>query len=192
MAKKNNGSSYGFSIFTNRVTLYFIFFLSLVYLFNLLLNMDFPTIFFFGLVGLVISFFSKNMIVVLFLSLSITLAMKWFGLLGSNEIVDEILEKLDISTKQEQDLEGGDIHILSEEDVDNILNLTDNTEPLILFNKDGNNPNEYVLSQDQEQQATQAPPQIDYSNDEYPIEVVLNNMPNISEMSGFHSMYGNF
>jgi len=76
---KNTG---GFSILRNRATLYSIFFLSVVYLFFLLLNFDFPTVFFFGLVGLVTSFFTRNMIVVLFISLVITIIVKLGGILG--------------------------------------------------------------------------------------------------------------
>lgn len=76
----------GFSILRNRATLYSIFFLSVVYLFFLLLNFDFPTVFFFGLVGLVTSFFTRNMIIVLFLSLVVTIIVKLGGILGEPEV----------------------------------------------------------------------------------------------------------
>jgi len=78
MAKKTGG----FSILRNRATLYSVFFLSVVYLFFLLLNFDFPAVFFFGLVGLVASFFTRNMILVLSISLVVTLIMKVGGILG--------------------------------------------------------------------------------------------------------------
>jgi hypothetical protein len=80
---KNTG---GFSILRNRATLYSIFFLSVVYLFFLLLNFDFPAVFFFGLVGLVTSFFTRNMIIVLFISLVITIIVKLGGILGEPDI----------------------------------------------------------------------------------------------------------
>ena len=82
MAKKTSG----FSILRNRATLYSVFFLSVVYLFFLLLNFDFPAVFFFGLVGLVASFFTRNMILVLSISLVVTLIMKLGGILGDPDI----------------------------------------------------------------------------------------------------------
>lgn len=82
MAKKTSG----FSILRNRATLYSVFFLSVVYLFFLLLNFDFPAVFFFGLVGLVASFFTRNMILVLSVSLVVTLIMKLGGILGDPDI----------------------------------------------------------------------------------------------------------
>jgi hypothetical protein len=82
MAKKTGG----FSILRNRATLYSVFFLSVVYLFFLLLNFDFPAVFFFGLVGLVASFFTRNMILVLSISLVVTLIMKLGGILGEPDI----------------------------------------------------------------------------------------------------------
>ena len=82
MAKKTGG----FSILRNRATLYSVFFLSVVYLFFLLLNFDFPAVFFFGLVGLVTSFFTRNMIIVLFISLVVTIIVKLGGILGDPDI----------------------------------------------------------------------------------------------------------
>jgi hypothetical protein len=82
MAKKTGG----FSILRNRATLYSVFFLSVVYLFFLLLNFDFPAVFFFGLVGLVASFFTRNMILVLSVSLVITIIVKLGGILGEPDI----------------------------------------------------------------------------------------------------------
>jgi len=69
-------------ILRNRATLYSVFFLSVVYLFFLLLNYDFPAVFFFGLVGLVSSFFTRNMIIVLSISLIVTMILKMGGVLG--------------------------------------------------------------------------------------------------------------
>lgn len=69
---------------------------------------DFPTIFFFGLVGLVTSFFSKNMIVVLSVALSLTLLMNYSGSLGNSlstsavtkvVVVSDVSETLDIKNK---------------------------------------------------------------------------------------------
>lgn len=101
MAKKTGG---GFSFLTNRTTLHFIFFISFVYLLNLLLNADLPSIMFFGLVGLVVSFFSKNMIVVLFITLAVTVSMKLLGYLGKNSMVEDISKKLDLNVSE--DFEG--------------------------------------------------------------------------------------
>jgi hypothetical protein len=70
------------NILSNRATLYSVFFLSIVYLFFLLLNYDFPSVFFFGLVGLVSSFFTRNMVVVLSISLIVTIILKMGGVLG--------------------------------------------------------------------------------------------------------------
>jgi hypothetical protein len=70
------------NILSNRATLYSVFFLSVVYLFFLLLNYDFPSVFFFGLVGLVSSFFTRNMVVVLSISLIVTMILKMGGVLG--------------------------------------------------------------------------------------------------------------
>lgn len=84
MAKKyRESNNTTFSLFRHRTTLYCVFFLSLVYLFYLLLMVDFPTVFFFGLVGLVTSFFSKNMIIVLSVALSVTLLVSYSGILGN-------------------------------------------------------------------------------------------------------------
>jgi hypothetical protein len=76
---KKGGTMY---ILRNRATLYSVFFLSVVYLFFLLLNYDFPAVFFFGLVGLVSSFFTRNMIIVLSISLIVTMILKMGGVLG--------------------------------------------------------------------------------------------------------------
>jgi len=70
------------NLLSNRATLYSVFFLSIVYLFFLLLNYDFPSVFFFGLVGLVSSFFTRNMVVVLSISLIVTMVLKMGGVLG--------------------------------------------------------------------------------------------------------------
>ena len=85
MAKKyRESNNTTFSLFRHRTTLYCVFFLSLVYLFYLLLMVDFPTVFFFGLVGLVTSFFSKNMIIVLSVALSVTFLVNFSGILGNS------------------------------------------------------------------------------------------------------------
>lgn len=71
---------------------------------------DFPTIFFFGLVGLVTSFFSKNMIVVLSVALSLTLLMNYSGTLGNSlatttavteiVVISDVNETLDVKNKE--------------------------------------------------------------------------------------------
>jgi hypothetical protein len=67
----------------NRTTLYAIFFIGIAYLFYLLLSFDFAAIFFIGIVGLVASFFSRNMIVVISVALISTFVAKASGVLGS-------------------------------------------------------------------------------------------------------------
>jgi hypothetical protein len=109
MAKRYRESNNNtFSLFRHRTTLYFVFFLSLTYLFYLLLMVDFPTIFFFGLVGLVTSFFSKNMIIVLSVALSLTLLMNYSGSLGNSlaattvteiVVISDVNETLDVKNK---------------------------------------------------------------------------------------------
>jgi hypothetical protein len=60
------------TIVENPVVLYFIVFLSFSYLYYLAFSEQIQTVAFFILIGVVISFFSKNLIVVLFLSLALT------------------------------------------------------------------------------------------------------------------------
>ena len=74
------------NILSNRATLYSVFFLSVVYLFFLLLNYDFPSVFFFGLVGLVSSFFTRNMLVILSIALIITIVLNMGGILGGSSL----------------------------------------------------------------------------------------------------------
>jgi hypothetical protein len=80
------------TVLSNRATLYFIFFLSIVYLFFLLLNYDFSSVFFFGLVGLVSSFFTRNMIIILFICLVITIVLNLGGVLGEMNIFENTTE----------------------------------------------------------------------------------------------------
>ena len=101
--KKNNGG-FEFSLLRHRTTLYSIFFLSLVYLFYLLLMMDLSAIFFFGLVGLVTSFFSKNMIIVLFISLVVTMIVNYVINLGDDSS-DTVNKFVMVSAKNEEPLE---------------------------------------------------------------------------------------
>jgi hypothetical protein len=116
------------NILRNRATLYSVFFLSVVYLLFLLLQYDFPSVFFFGLVGLVTSFFTRNMLIVLSISLLVTVALKMGGVLATpvippisetttttemvifdedekNNLVDTVSRIHEIDVKKEVDIE---------------------------------------------------------------------------------------
>ena len=80
MAKKNNrqyGGAIGKAILYNRNVLYFIFFLSLGYLFYILSVSDFYTFSIFVIIGFLTSFFSKNMVVILSLAMSVSFIFKY-------------------------------------------------------------------------------------------------------------------
>jgi len=80
MAKKNNrqhGGAIGKAILYNRNVLYFIFFLSLGYLFYILSISDFYTFSIFVIIGFLTSFFSKNMVVILSLAMSVSFIFKY-------------------------------------------------------------------------------------------------------------------
>lgn len=106
MAKRYRETS-DFSLFKHKTTLYSVFFLSLVYLFYLLLTLDFATVFFFGLVGLVTSFFSKNMIVVLSVSLSVTFLVSFSGILGNSSYTSttDVSKIIVVSQKKDEPLD---------------------------------------------------------------------------------------
>jgi hypothetical protein len=74
---KQLGGSIEKSILYNRAVLYFIFFLTLGYLFFLLVQTDYYTFAIFILIGFLTSFFSKNMIVILSLAMSVSFIFKY-------------------------------------------------------------------------------------------------------------------
>lgn len=74
---KQLGGSIEKSILYNRAVLYFIFFLTLGYLFFLLIQTDYYTFAIFLLIGFLTSFFSKNMIVILSLAMSVSFIFKY-------------------------------------------------------------------------------------------------------------------
>ena len=123
MAKKyRESNNTTFSLFRHRTTLYCVFFLSLVYLFYLLLILDFPTVFFFGLVGLVTSFFSKNMIIVLSVALSVTFLVNFSGILGNSVSSSaNVSELVIVSQKKDESLD------VKNKDVDKGMHL--DTQP---------------------------------------------------------------
>lgn len=80
MAKKNNrqkSGSIGKAILYNRNVLYFIFFLTLGYLFYILSMYDYYTFSIFVIIGFLTSFFSKNMVVILALAMSVSFIFKY-------------------------------------------------------------------------------------------------------------------
>jgi len=74
---KQFGGSIEKSILYNRVVLYFVFFLTLGYLFFLLIQTDYYTFAIFILIGFLTSFFSKNMVVILSLAMSVSFIFKY-------------------------------------------------------------------------------------------------------------------
>lgn len=83
LASKNN------AILHNRFVLYFIFFISLGNLFYLTMESDVFSILTFVLIGFITSFFSKNMIVILVIALSMTNVLK-FGTDLSHETFGDL------------------------------------------------------------------------------------------------------
>ena len=77
------------SILHNRVLLYAILLLALLDLFYLANMKDFTSVIVFILVGILTSFFSKNMIVILFVSMCITHILKYPRSLEGAENMDE-------------------------------------------------------------------------------------------------------
>jgi hypothetical protein len=130
----------GNSVLSNRATLYFIFFLSIVYLFFLLLNYDFPSVFFFGLVGLVSSFFTRNMIVILFISLMITIILNVGGLLGeipmfgntTKIVIIEDGDKVDYSMENIENIEEEE---QEEQEESNEITYGPTNQPITLLSK---------------------------------------------------------
>jgi len=72
-SKKNN------SIIHNKFILYFILIISLADLFYLSVERDFVSILSFILIGFLFSFFTKNMLIILFLALTLTNILKFGG-----------------------------------------------------------------------------------------------------------------
>lgn len=89
VSKKNSNS-----ILHNRVLLYALLILALLDLFYLANSRDFTSVTIFILVGLLTSFFCKNMIVILFVSICITHILKYpRSLEGAENMDDEEEEK---------------------------------------------------------------------------------------------------
>jgi hypothetical protein len=95
--KGNLFSSHQNPILHNRWVLYVIFFISLANLFYLSVERDFTTISIFILVGFLTSFFSKNMLIILFFGLVSANILKY----GSG-IVKEGFEESDEDTNQQR------------------------------------------------------------------------------------------
>ena len=89
--------------------------------------MDFPTVFFFGLVGLVTSFFSRNMIIVLSVALSVTFLVSFSGILGNNfsTSTTNVSEVVVVSQKKDEPLD------IKNKDVDKGMQLDSKTQDRI-------------------------------------------------------------
>ena len=165
------------SVLSNRATLYFIFFLSIVYLFFLLLNYDFPSVFFFGLVGLVSSFFTRNMIIILFICLVITIVLNVGGVLGEMPIFGNTTEIIIME-------DGEDIDYLLE----NIENIEEEEEEDITYGPAESTEQEQEEEQEESNEITYGPinrpttPEIDSSAVNYQSSIMLSdNSPNFDE-----------
>lgn len=93
-------------IIHNRYILYFIFFISLADLFYLSVERDFISIAIFILIGVLTSFFDKNMLVILFIALTLTNILK-YGKAIRHEGFEDADESNEVN-EQEQDT---DIHL---------------------------------------------------------------------------------
>jgi hypothetical protein len=74
---KKTGGAIEKAFLYNKYVLYFIFLITLGYLFILLTLNDFYTFFIFILIGFLTSFFSKNMVVILSLAMSLSFILKY-------------------------------------------------------------------------------------------------------------------
>jgi hypothetical protein len=74
---KQAGGAIEKAILYNKYVLYFIFLVALGYLIILLMLNDFYTFFIFILIGFLTSFFSKNMVVILSLAMSVSFILKY-------------------------------------------------------------------------------------------------------------------
>lgn len=88
LSQKNN------IILHNVYVLYFIFFLSLANLYYLAISNDFLSVTIFILVGFLTSFFSKNMLIILFIALTLTNILK-YGTSIRNEGFEDKKDKED-------------------------------------------------------------------------------------------------
>jgi hypothetical protein len=91
MSKNNRNFSNNKSILYNQGVLYFIFILALGHLFYILTTGDFFTLSIFVIIGFLTSFFSKNMVVILSLAMSVSFIFK-FGTKIQVEGFEENLE----------------------------------------------------------------------------------------------------
>lgn len=103
--KQNLFSLKNNAILHNRVLLYFIFLLSLGNLFYLLMERDLTTIVIFLIVGFLTSFFSKNMLIILFVSVVVANILK-YGARIRHEGLENIVEEEEEEDEMEQAIEG--------------------------------------------------------------------------------------
>ena len=92
----------------SRIVLYIVFFLAVVYLFGLMLREDIPFTVIFLLIGFLTSFFSKNMIVIIFVAIVVSNVLKYMLDCGCKIYMNDINPDHDIivlGTPQEYGLE---------------------------------------------------------------------------------------
>lgn len=112
--KKNLFSLKNNAILHNRVILYFIFLVSLGNLFYLTVERDITSIVIFLLVGFLTSFFSKNMLIILFVAL-ITSAILKHGVKIRHEGLENMIDEPDDSGTAEEPVGEDDDQDLSNE-----------------------------------------------------------------------------
>ena len=101
---KQMGGDIEKSILYNRAVLYVIFFLTLGYLFILTIQTDYYTFVIFILIGFLTSFFSKNMIVILSLAMSVSFIFK-YGTKVRPEGFQEGVEEVEDEDEEEEEKE---------------------------------------------------------------------------------------
>ncbi len=126
LLKQNLFSLKNNAILHNRVILYFIFLLSLGNLFYLLVERDITTIVIFLVVGFLTSFFSKNMLIILFVAIVTANILKY----GAN-IRHEGLESMVPDPEEvvaDEDLEEAENADLTNADLTNAVSTVENYE----------------------------------------------------------------
>ena len=125
MSNKNSNS-----ILHNRVLLYALLILALLDLFYLANRRDFTSVTIFILVGLLTSFFCKNMIVILFVAICITHILKYQRSLEGAENMNEEEEK-----EEKENMENEDEEKEDKENMENKKNTEEMTNEMKEFVK---------------------------------------------------------
>jgi len=159
---KKTGGAIEKAILYNKYVLYFIFFIALGYLFILLMLNDIYTFFIFILVGFLTSFFSKNMVVILSLAMSVSFVLK-YGTKIRPEGFQEGEERMNASGNM-PDVSGnmldlsGNIPDVSGNMLDASANIVPKPPIPVLSKKDMNDIHNTLIGMSSGQNATTTPP----------------------------------